>query len=230
MNTNDTADLVSHDSSRRADGQPSGLLHVELDYPLDAIEEFHDFYNTEHIPERLSIPGFVTAQRYAAIEGGPRWLALYELATPAVLKTPAYCHYKGAGETPWTKRVLLPSRPNYRRSVYELLWSDLSETHEPVPAGPPGLFSLRLTGAATDAGSATIVDEADLQALLASPGVGRVRLYRDADASPEHLVLADLNGIWAVQTVEFRQAWAHLAMRLSEQSVNYTRRVQILIL
>ena len=33
----------------------------------------------EHLPERLSAPGFLDAARYEALRGGPRYLAVYEL-------------------------------------------------------------------------------------------------------------------------------------------------------
>jgi hypothetical protein len=219
----------SSDSDDAPAGQPSGLLHVEFDYPVDQLEELHDWYNTEHIPERVSIPGFVTGGRYAAIEGSPRWSALYELETPAVLETEAYLHFKEAGETVWTRRILLTSRPNFRRTEYELLWGAAGTTGQSGPAGPPGLFSVRLT-AANGERPALATDDPDVQALLAAPGVGRGRLYRDRAAPTDQLFLAELHSIWAVQSPEFRQAWTRLAARLADQSVAHARGVQMLIL
>ena len=43
-------------------------------------DEFNRWYDEEHIPERLSIPGVLSAARYAAVQGGPKYLACYELA------------------------------------------------------------------------------------------------------------------------------------------------------
>jgi hypothetical protein len=222
VSTNDRPGPSASESSRHPASQSTGLLHVEFDYPLDGLEELHDWYNTEHIPERVSIPGFVTGRRFAAIEGSPRWSAIYELETPAVLETPAYSRFKGADETVWTKRILLTSRPSFRRSVFELLSSAPGATDTRAP-GPPGLFSLRLTGLAP-------ADDSDLRALLAAPGVRWARLYRDLETPSEHLFLADLGGIWAVQSPEFREAWARLASNLAEQSVAYARGVHAVIL
>ena len=52
-------------------------------------DEFNQWYNNQHIPDVLKIPGFVAAQRFklagAQMEGGTtspwRYLALYELET-----------------------------------------------------------------------------------------------------------------------------------------------------
>lgn len=55
---------------------------------LDEYECWHTF---EHVPERLSVPGFLSAKRYADGHGARRrFLTLYEIETLAVLDTPAY--------------------------------------------------------------------------------------------------------------------------------------------
>jgi hypothetical protein len=210
-------------SEPRAD-QPRGLMYVEVDYPPDAVQEFHDWYNNEHILERAATPGIVTAQRYAALEAGARWLAVYQLDSPAVLESEAYLRCKGAGETAWTRRMALPSRANYRRTIYELLWSQAGNAGQPAPAaGPPGLFSLRLNVAPP-------ADDAHLQALLAVPGLGDARLYRNCASPDQTLLLADLAGIWTVQSPEFRLAWNRLVANLIARSVTFERGVQVLIL
>ena len=73
-----------------ATDRPEGLLYVEVDCPPALESELHAWYNLEHVPERLRIPGFASARRYAALEGSPRWLAVYELANTAVLESPEY--------------------------------------------------------------------------------------------------------------------------------------------
>ena len=70
-------------------------------------EEFNAWYDTEHLPERLAIPGFRSARRWIAdcAPGEGKYLATYELDSPAVLQSPAYiARYNGA--TPWTQRCL----------------------------------------------------------------------------------------------------------------------------
>ena len=50
--------------------------------PAQHEEEFNRWYNEEHIPEQLAIPGVLNAAQYQAVEGGPKYLACYELASP----------------------------------------------------------------------------------------------------------------------------------------------------
>ncbi len=42
-------------------------------------EEFNAWYNTQHLPDLLALPGFLDAARYVAVKGGPKYLAAYEL-------------------------------------------------------------------------------------------------------------------------------------------------------
>ena len=65
-------------------------------------EEFNAWYDSEHLPERLSIPGFRSARRWVFEK---TYLATYELDSPAVLTSPRYlsCY---ENPTPWTKRCL----------------------------------------------------------------------------------------------------------------------------
>ena len=50
----------------------NGLLMIYSDVPVEHEEEYNRWYNEEHIPERLSIPGVLNAARYEAVQGGPR--------------------------------------------------------------------------------------------------------------------------------------------------------------
>ena len=58
-----------------------GLLLVYSDVAPENDEEYNRWYNDEHIPERLSIPGVLSAARYQAVQGGPKYLAVYELSS-----------------------------------------------------------------------------------------------------------------------------------------------------
>jgi hypothetical protein len=82
----------------------AGLLMVWCDVPADKEPEFNRWYNEEHIAERLSIPGFLSAARYEAVKGGPKHLAVYELENAAVMESEAYKKVSN-NPTPWTKRT-----------------------------------------------------------------------------------------------------------------------------
>jgi hypothetical protein len=65
-------------------GQGILLVYTDLIEPKYE-EEFNAWYNTEHLPELLAIPGVLDAARYVAKKGVPKYLAAYELASVDVL-------------------------------------------------------------------------------------------------------------------------------------------------
>ena len=94
-----------------------GLLLVMADINPEDEEEFNRWYNEEHIPERLSVPGFISGRRYRAIDGSPKYLALYELESPEVLKKKEYLAISKDNETEWSKRMFKKWK-NCIRNVY----------------------------------------------------------------------------------------------------------------
>lgn len=82
-----------------------GFLLVLMQPPPLLEEEFNAWYDTEHIAERLAVPGFETALRYVCTDGAPRYLAMYDLANADVLSSPAYLKVGFDNASPWTKRV-----------------------------------------------------------------------------------------------------------------------------
>lgn len=67
--------------------------------------DFNEWYNREHIDERINLPGFHRARRYVAVRATPKYLATYECDTVADLATPTYLHVL-ANQTPWSKAVM----------------------------------------------------------------------------------------------------------------------------
>ena len=65
-------------------------------------EEYNAWYNEEHIPYIIKVPGVLRVRRFKAVEGAPSYLTVWELADPSVRQTPAY---QAAAETPWTFRM-----------------------------------------------------------------------------------------------------------------------------
>jgi len=99
-----------------------GIFLVYTDIDPQHETEFNDWYNSEHIPELLAVPGILAAARYEATKGGPKYLAVYELETADVVKTPAFTDRK---RTPWGERVS-PSviGSNLTRVVGEQIFPD----------------------------------------------------------------------------------------------------------
>ena len=93
-----------------------GFLLVLMQPPPVIEEEFNAWYDTEHVPERLAVPGVETAVRFSSTTGAaPKYLAMYDLAAESVLDTDAYKSVAGDNSSPWTKRVT--GRTKVYRSV-----------------------------------------------------------------------------------------------------------------
>lgn len=82
----------------------SAVLFSEMTPDPSRETDFHDWYDHEHIPLRMDVPGFRSAQRYRAA-GKPGYLAVYEMDDLAALKTPAYQQIKNA-PSERTQRIL----------------------------------------------------------------------------------------------------------------------------
>src|SRR5262249_11493177 len=74
---------------------PKGLLLMMTDIDAAHEADFNRWYEEEHLAERMAIPGFINARRFTALEGGPKYLALYDLESPDVLQSAAYRHVVG---------------------------------------------------------------------------------------------------------------------------------------
>jgi len=107
-----------------------GLLFSQMQPPAQLEYEFHDWYETDHIPARLRLQGFVRARRYEAIEGEPRYLACYEISGLDALRTPEYLALKASpGER---TEHMLASVEGFTRYTCTLI----SDTGEPAQPGP----------------------------------------------------------------------------------------------
>jgi hypothetical protein len=70
------------------------LLMIWTNIPADVEHDFNDWYNREHIRERVEVPGFIRARRFAAISGSPKYLALYEARDADVMRSEPYMRFK----------------------------------------------------------------------------------------------------------------------------------------
>ena len=69
----------------------NGVLIAAMHRAQVPPDEFHDWYDTEHLPERQRVPGFLVCERWIGDEDGKVSVATYDLEDLAVLKGPAYC-------------------------------------------------------------------------------------------------------------------------------------------
>ena len=82
-----------------------GTLIAAMRIKNVATDEFHDWYDTEHLPERQRVPGFLVCQRWIGADDPAISVATYDLESHAVLKTPGYLAIGGENLSPWSKRV-----------------------------------------------------------------------------------------------------------------------------
>ena len=68
-------------------------------------EEFNDWYDTEHIPERLRVQGFINAERWIGADDPAIAFATYDLSSLDVLQSAPYRAFSGENQSPWTRRV-----------------------------------------------------------------------------------------------------------------------------
>ena len=76
-----------------------------MEPPPEATEEFHAWYDTEHIPQREAVKGFITAIRFVCTEGWPKYVAVYDLDSASVLDGAEYRAIGGENLSPWSKRI-----------------------------------------------------------------------------------------------------------------------------
>jgi hypothetical protein len=92
---------------------------VKTDIAADIEPEFNEWYNKEHVPALASVPGCYRARRFLAADGQPKYMALYELENPEVIKGTAWAK---ARDTTWTEKIR-PHMQNLDRRVYQLILS-----------------------------------------------------------------------------------------------------------
>ena len=79
-----------------------GMLLTSMNVDAADEAEFNRWYDSEHLEERVGIPGFLEARRYVAHDGNPKYLSLYSTETFDVLDSPAY-RTALANQTAWSK-------------------------------------------------------------------------------------------------------------------------------
>ena len=82
-----------------------GMLIVFCEVKPRDERDFNEWYNREHIDERVSLPGFHRGRRYVAVRGSPKYLATYECDSVDDLATPGYLQLL-ANQTPWSQAVM----------------------------------------------------------------------------------------------------------------------------
>jgi len=181
--------------------QARGLLAAWLKVPAEADEEFNDWYNTEHLSQIASVPGFLNGRRYRAIADDPWYLALYDLEAPGVIFDAPFQKVI-ADPTPWSRRMKRHYGPNRIRNTYETVLS----LGDPAPPASPWVFMAKIEiDPAVEAEFNEWYSEEHAPALAAVPGVARVRRFVAAEGEPKYAAIYELASPEVLET----EAWAH---------------------
>lgn len=77
-----------------------------LFYDIKGDTRDHDeWHSYEHFHERLSVPGFIRATRWVAVDARPRYMVMYEVEDLGVATSHAYLHRLN-NPTPWTMEMM----------------------------------------------------------------------------------------------------------------------------
>jgi hypothetical protein len=183
----------------------NGLL-LTLTEPAERDEEeFNAWYDTEHLAERLSIPGFVSARRWvdrAAAPGQGKYLATYELTHPGVLETPEYLAHVGDRFSPWSKRVLGRCTVFRRWACEQITPGDAW----PVPEAVALFVAIGDVRDGYEDEFNRWYDEEHLPMLGSVPGVLRARRFKASAGTPRYVALYDLADPLAPRRAEWQAA------------------------
>ena len=69
------------------------------------VEDHDDWHTSEHMHERLSIPGFLRGSRWIRAEGSPRWMIFYEVSGTEVANAREYLARLNK-PSPWTSATM----------------------------------------------------------------------------------------------------------------------------
>ena len=89
---------------------------VETDVAEQDEADFNAWLEQEHLPGLARVPGTVIARRFLRGSGAPRYIACYDLTTPATLEHPAWLAVR---HTAWSRRIR-PLFRNTRRTMFVL--------------------------------------------------------------------------------------------------------------
>ena len=167
-----------------------------------AEDEFHDWYDTEHLPERVRVPGFLVCQRWIGTQDRKISVATYDLDGVAVLTSPAYQAIGGQNLSPWSKRVTAQVERLLRFEGDQILPGD-----QLPPDKAEGLLLNAMNIAPElEAEFNEWYDKEHIPALSAVPGVLCARRFRGTSGNRKYVALYHLATPEVQESAEWKQA------------------------
>jgi hypothetical protein len=170
MTTSSLMDIDVDDAGAR---YGAAAVIIWNDVSSEGREQFYAWHDKEHIPERLSIAGFLRGRRLARRGHSPEWLTIYEADDLDVLTSADYLARLNS-PTPATERTL-PHFRNTSRAVCKVVHSSGSSSGGYILA-----MRLSVDAARADDMCAYLTNEAFPRAMR-SNGVLACHLYAADD-------------------------------------------------
>jgi hypothetical protein len=82
-----------------------GILAIFNNVAPGREAEFEEWFQHEHLAERIAVPGFLLGRRHEAVSGEPRYFNFYVTTSAAILKSPAYLERLDS-PTPMTRTIM----------------------------------------------------------------------------------------------------------------------------
>ncbi len=93
-----------------------GILAIWNDCRAGRETEFETWFQGEHLPERLAVPGFLFGRRHQAISGTSGYFNFYLVESPAVLTSKPYLE-RLDNPTPMTRKIMSEVFINMNRTA-----------------------------------------------------------------------------------------------------------------
>ena len=165
-----------------------GILIAAMNIGNAAEDEFHDWYDTEHLPERRASARVSVVPALDRREDPKVSVATYDLDTVGVLQSPGYLAIGGANLSPWSKRVTGRVERLMRFEGDQVLPGDQLP---PDNAGGLLLNAMNVEPAA-EAEFNEWYNTEHIPALAAVPGVLCARRFRATSANRRYVALYHL--------------------------------------
>lgn len=179
-----------------------GLLLVAFDYANAHADEFHDWYDLEHVPERQRVPGFGLCERWIGVANRKHAVATYDLDSPAVLASAPYQAIAFDNLSVWSKRVVPMCTRLIRFDGEQTLPGDADS-----PAGAGGVLVNAMNVAPEyDAEFNEWYDHEHIPALAAVPGVLSARRFIDTGGTHRYLALYHLTAPEITMSADWKNA------------------------
>ena len=150
-------------------GEQPGILAIWNDVNPGREADFDRWFQTEHLVERLGVPGFLYGRRHEAISGANRYFNLYVVEGPEVLTSKAYLE-RLDNPTPMTRMIMSEVFINMNRTICRRVArrGDFRGSYA---------VTVRFNEAADEAALAALMDD-----LVRDPAIASAELWVAAEA------------------------------------------------